>query len=135
MDPKELAELFNGRTYLREMTRMEEQLAKDFGLVVVFGQSDDSIEFRGSINDEAGCRKGGEISLTPDGLEWKTNKDGIGYWAGDNKIKIIWKKGETKEGKHVAWSYETEIPHEEFVIYEDDKPYCIGIVFKKEDLR
>ena len=41
MTAKELAELLNGREYGNEITSDEEKLAKESGLVVVFGYSDD----------------------------------------------------------------------------------------------
>ena len=134
MEPKELAELLNGREYGREMTRMEEQLAKDFGLVVVFGASDDLMEFRGCIDDEADCWNGGEIAFTKHGLHWKNKGDGSGYWVGDNKIEAQWCKGKTADGETISWTYKTSIPHADFMVLEDEEPYCRGIVFKLDDL-
>lgn len=68
MTAKEMAELLNGREYGNEITSDEEKLAKESGLVVVFGYSDDNCEFRGAIDDEVGCYCGGEIHLTKDGI-------------------------------------------------------------------
>ena len=32
------------------------------------------------------------------------------------------------------WTYETEIPHAKFNIYEDDELSCVGIVFEMSEL-
>ena len=139
MKAKEIAELLNGREYGREMTKMEEQLCKDFGFVVVFGASDDLIEMRGAIDDEAGCFEGGELAFTKKGFQWKEDgRDDKGYeyghWVGENKIEAIWCGDNTIDGEVICWSYKTDIPHEEFMIYEDDEPYCKGIIFSIDDV-
>lgn len=36
---------------------------------------------------------------------------------------------------YVPWIYETDIPHETFMIYEGGEPYCRGIVFSVEDVK
>ena len=35
----------------------------------------------------------------------------------------------------IPWTYITSVPHEKFMIYEDSKPYCQGIVFQNDALR
>ena len=134
MKAKEIADLLNGREYGREMTKMEEQLCKDFGFVVVFGASDDLIEMRGCIDDEAECFDGGELAFTKHGFHWKENGDGTGHWVGENKIEAVW-DGKTSNGTGVSWAYKTDIPHETFMIYEDDEAYCEGIVFSIDDIK
>ena len=134
MKAKEIADLLNGREYGREMTKMEEQLCKDFGFVVVFGASDDLIEMRGCIDDEAGCYDGGEFAFTKHGFHWKENGDGTGHWVGENKIEAVW-CGKSSDKTPVSWSFKTDIPHETFMIYEDDEPYCEGIVFSIDDVK
>ena len=42
-------------------------------------------------------------------------------------IRALWCKG------NAAWSYETDIPHETFGIF-DDELYCNGIVFSVDDV-
>jgi len=132
---KEIADLLNYREYGREMTKMEEQLCKDFGFVVVFGASDDLIEMRGCIDDEADCYNGGKLAFTKHGFHWKENGDGTGHWVGENKIEAIWCGDSTVDGEVISWSYKTDIPHETFMIYEEDEPYCKGIVFSIDDVK
>lgn len=104
---EQLAERLNGRQYGREITREEEKLAKESGLVVVFGASDDLCEMRGAIDDEFGCYDGGEIECEeyPETL--------IAKWCPSDEC---------------SWGYETDLPHADFNIYEDDMLYCVGIV-------
>ena len=40
----------------------------------------------------------------------------------------------TEENETISWSFETDIPHEIFMIYDDGNPYCEGIVFSIDDL-
>ena len=44
-------------------------------------------------------------------------------------IKALWCKEDD-----ITWTYKTDIPHETFMIYEDDEAYCRGIVFLINDL-
>lgn len=106
----EFAEGLNGREYLKEITPFEAQRAKELGFVVVFGYSDDNAEFYGAIEDEVGCFGGGRI-----------------YDHGIEFIEAVWCKGD------YCWSYETNIPHATFDIYDDGEKYCKGIVFDIND--
>src|SRR5438876_9739640 len=76
MTREELAEKLNGREYGADISDAEEQLAKDAGLVVVFGYSDDNVEFRGAIHDEHGCYDGDSV-FDKDGFipTWDEVKD------------------------------------------------------------
>jgi len=131
MNIKDFAALLNGREYREEISEMEEKLAKDNGFVVVFGASDDLMEFRGAIYNEIGCYEGGEVYLTPDKellVSSREDCDKCRYFkkALENcvSIKALWCNSDW------CWTYETQIPHETFEIYEDGDPYCKGIVFR-----
>ena len=52
---REFANRLSGREYMSEISAEEEREAREKGLVIVFGYSDDCIEFRGAIDDELGC--------------------------------------------------------------------------------
>ena len=67
MTKEQLAELLNGNEYRDEMTKEQEQAAKENNLLVLFGASDDLLEMRGAIYDEAGAYDGGEYALVLDG--------------------------------------------------------------------
>ena len=55
MTKEQLAELLNGNEYRDEMTKEQEQAAKQNNLLVLFGASDDLLEMRGAIRDEVGA--------------------------------------------------------------------------------
>lgn len=107
----DFAEKLNGREYMSEITALEEEIAKELGFVVVFGYSDDNAEFRGAIEDEVGCFDGGRV-----------------FEEGDKYIDAVWGKGE------FDWTFNTNIPHATFDIFEDNEKYCKGIVFKRSDI-
>ncbi|MEI7474719.1 MAG: hypothetical protein WCK67_08055 [bacterium] len=144
MDEKELATLLNGREYLSEITKEEEELAKKNGLVVVFGQSDDLMEFRGAINDEFDCYGGGTAYLTKEGLLENDCEDE--YCPYFNKIQqeatqilAVWIDGITPlDEKGWTWQYRSkdlEGKFETFEILEDGEKYCKGIVFSIYNLK
>lgn len=68
MTKEQLAERLNGRSYCNEITTDEEAAAISAGLVVVFGASDDLIEFRGAINDESDCYDCGTVRVNHGGI-------------------------------------------------------------------
>lgn len=107
MTKEELAEMLNNRTYLHETTSEIEQLAKDNNLLIVFGGSDFLCKLRGAIYEEFYCYDGGTIR----------------HKELSKPIEALW-----CSGRDCSWSYETELPHAEFNIYDDDELYCIGMV-------
>ncbi len=139
MNIKELAALLDGRTAGDEISREEAKAAAESGLVVLFGASDDLAEFRGAIDDEAGCYDGGTIYLTPEGIfedcEYADNytngcKHNAAARAKAKAIKAVWCSPDSA----ATWTYETDIPHETFDIVEDEELYCRGIVFAAASL-
>lgn len=135
MTAKELAEMLSGRKYGIEITSEEARAAKDAGLVVVYGYSDDNVEFYGAIDDEVGAYEGTTVCLTPAGVlqEPDCDRDDCPYFAKERErvktIKAVWHD----EGGP-CWTFETDIPHETFTVMEDGEPFCVGIVFSMADL-
>ena len=126
MDAKELASLLNGREYREEITKEEEQIAESNGLVVVFGYSDDNVEFRGAINDEVGAYEGTTILLDQDGIIEGCEEGCSHSQKAADKCRVIEAKW---EDDGYTWSFETDIQHETFEILEDGEKFCRGIVF------
>lgn len=130
---EELAARLTGRPYGDEITRFEEDIATESGLVVVFGYSDDNMEICGALgSDEFGCYNGGEFIVTKKGVfdaeGWGTETDmadGPTGW----KLDALW----CKEPGY-SFTYKTVIPHATFEITENGEPYCRGIVFSIADL-
>lgn len=137
---EQFAAMLNGRKERSEIDRDEETQAKAAGLLVVFGYSDDNIEFRGAFSDEAGCYDGGDIRITADGVleSWeyldKLHKEHVRLWLRKDEtaktITAIW----GRDG--YSWFYATDIPHATFDIIssEDGSKYCRGIVLEIADL-
>lgn len=133
MTKEELAAALNGREYREEISAAEEQAAKKAGLVVVFGASDDLMEFRGAIYDEIGAYEGGVAHLTSKGLlANKCDDDGCPYFReskrGASTITATW------GGGGFSWTYKTKIPHATFEVMEGGEKYCRGIVFSLADV-
>lgn len=106
----DFAEMLNGRRYGDEMLPSEIVQARELGFTVVFGYSDDCVEFRGDYTDEIDCFNGGRV-----------------YEDGDKYIDAVWCEGE------YSWTYKTNILHATFDIYDDGEKYCRGIVFEKSE--
>ena len=135
MTTKELAAMLDGNQYGKEITKEQEALAKDNGLVVVYGYSDDNVELAGAFDDEVGAFDGTTLYVTREGVlqEPDCGYDGCKYFeaakANAQEIKAIW--GNTG---NPCWSFETTIPHETFRIYEDEELFCVGIVFSVDQI-
>lgn len=125
---KEWANKLNGREYGAELTPEEEKQLQKQGLIVVFGASDDLCEFSGAISDEVDCYEGGTIHIDKNGLFHSCECEDTCIHAQEAK-----KQCKTITAKWCDslydWSYETDIPHEEFSIMEDGENYCKGIIF------
>ena len=129
---EKLAEMLDGLQYPEEPSDEIITLAKENNCVIVFGSSDDLMEFRGSIYDELGAWEGTTAYLTSDGL---FDSDCECKYAQKAKeacktIIAVWDDHE----RDCSWSYKTEIPHTEFKVMEDDDVYCYGIVFSLDNL-
>jgi hypothetical protein len=141
---EQLAETLNGNRYGFEMTKEQEQQAKENGLVVVTGYSDDNCEFRGAIYDEVGCYDGGNIAVfkhennfevwdadsIDDMEDAKKEVSAIDAVGRSQTIKAVW----CDDDLNCSWSYKTKIPHSTFQIMEDGDLYCIGIIFDLSDV-
>lgn len=133
---EQAAAAIHGRQYDEEISREEEAEFKAAGLVAVFGASDDLIEFRGAFNDEGGCYEGGSFLIDAQGIlpsyeSCETKEEAEEYFKRKPRAKRIHANWDT-DG--YAWTYEFEIPHATFEIFEGGEPYCRGLVFSIADL-
>ena len=134
MDIKDFAKLINGKEYgYQQFTDKEIETAKENGFVIVYGCSGDLMEFEGAIQDEGGCFDGGRVFFGRNRV-CQDSEEEKNY---PNWIEASWYKDSIKDenGNVIAWTYETEIPHENFMVYEDGKPYCRGIVFSIDAIK
>lgn len=153
MNRKELANYLNGIEYpIRgEQLKNIEHIAKENNLLIVFGSSDDLIEFRGIFSDEASAFEGGEFNIDSTGLiddfeSYYDNvfptvcpqekaivllKEYIRRWENRKKIEAVW----CDPALNCSWSYKTDIPHDTFKIMEGKNVYCFGLVIDGNDLK
>ena len=146
MTAKELAAKLTGREVGGELFPDEERDAEEAGLVVVYGHSDDNVEFSGAINvywvlPNCGGMDFDEVvtnyltkTVILEEPECACFEDcACPYFAAalvkSKAIRAVWHN----EGGP-CWTFEAEFPHETFTIMEDGQPWCIGIVFHVDDL-
>jgi hypothetical protein len=148
MTKEKLATILSGREYGDEITSDEEELAKASGLVVIFGASDDLIEFRGAIDREEDCYGQSIFVLAQDGMRFPDfnefcrtadfhNEKAVEKYFEIKKqnkatIKVKWNEDGLSE---YAWEISADIPYSEFDIWEDGKKYSKGIIFSIEDIK
>lgn len=141
MTKEEFAALVDGREYPFELTLEESEKAKAAGLVVVYGSSDDLMEFDGAFNDEVGANEGTVVRLDKKGLisSWDDmchcgdleEEEAEEYFRrkpNARQIEAIWDSG------GYAFVCATDIPHATFEVVEEGDKYCRGIVFSLADL-
>lgn len=130
MTPESAAAVLNGNQYRNEGSKELFESMRIFGLVAVFGGSDDLMEFRGAIDDEVGAP--GTSYFTKTGLlQSDCIDDECPYFA---KIKAKAATVTAKGHRDFQFIYETDIPHAKFLIEEDGENYCEGIVFALADV-
>lgn len=132
-----LASLLNPSAYpFDELTPELDELAKRDRLVVVFGASDDLMEFRGAAHEEIGCYGGGTAYVDARGVlpdrDTIESDDEIADYVARKRRALTIEAQWDRDG--YSWVYATTIPHATFEITEDGEPYCRGIVFSLDQL-
>lgn len=135
MTREEFAARIAGREYpfYPSLEGKDVQDAKKNGLVIIFGLSDDLMEFRGAIDGELSAYDGAtayvhRTDILPDHTDCEC--DFCGYGKMKSKcavVKLIW-------SDTIAWTLETAIPHATFDIMEDGELWSKGIVISVSDL-
>ena len=129
MDKESLAAQLDGREYGNEITEQECEQAKAAGLLVVFGYSDDNIEFRGAFEEESPAYDSGTIPFTnatllgdhDDNCECKF----CGYSEAVKKAHSL-----SFELKWDGWKLDTKLPHAKFKVMEDGDVFGEGLVIE-----
>ncbi len=141
MNKETLAELINGRAYRNEMHKEEEQIAKESGLVIIFGASDDLVEFRGAIYDEIDAYNGTHFIIATPGTEIPVDENHETFRKAKQLEAItIEEESQTKKNRFEAvwspdepecsWLIKTDLPHSTFDIMEDGELYCRGLIIE-----
>lgn len=132
---EQFAKILNGRQYAEEITEQEHEIAKENGLLVAFGYSDDNLELRGILYDEYGAYEGtcryfkldsnGKLEVIEhDHAEPEPST--IPYL----KIEAQWIPPDLDS----SWLITANVPHATFDIFEDDNLFCRGIVIQMSDI-
>jgi hypothetical protein len=149
---EKLFELLSNREYRDETTSEIEKFAKDNNFVIMFGASDDLLEFRGAYFEEFGASNKTKFYFNKNmSIFYNKNKIDIAKLLNENrnifnglhiennfeyelellnKIEVFWCKNED----NYAWSYKTNFPSISFDILEDGEIYSQGIIFSLDDL-
>ena len=142
---EEIVDILNGTSdsdnEFEDKVEEIQNIAQAAGIVIVYGRSDDLIEFRGAICDELGAWKGGIYLI-------KRNDTNASVERLDNTELYSLSLEEQQNcifASGLRWRYKTDIPHKEFTIYYDkpdeeslfseDNIYCVGIVFYLKDVK
>ena len=141
MTPQEFAGSITGKEYPFSLTSEERELAKANRLLVLWGQSDDLLELDGITRDEAGAWNGVMARVDPEGV-LPISKDGTllsdepttiqecivlaDRYRQSWKVKAEW----CPEGTNLSWeiSVDDTLDQAEFMVLEDGKPMCKGVV-------
>jgi len=115
------AKMLNGRDCQPNLTTEELLLAKQRGFVVVYGDSDDRVEFEGAIREEGHTNPlikkapAGTLVLSKDGRLLKEgSEDYARHFLQDCNVIRVYYYGE--DG--IPWTFDTKIPHEIFRTYD-----------------
>lgn len=131
---KAVAERLNGREYMHEVTGDERNEFSFLGITVVFGASDDNVEFYGYIDDEIGCWEDITIPILDDEILKKCSDDCEDYDCPLWKNALSRAKRIRARFTNDGWKFDADFPHEKFIIMEDGEVFGEGLVFSKEDL-
>lgn len=132
MTIKEVAAKLNGRKYGMELLPGEENELAKAGIVVVFGYSDDNVEFEGAVNSEIGCWNKIDIPLI-DGKPFEAPRI-------DETCPLLGKLLLCAKYIHAefcgeGWRFSADFPHEKFLIYEDGEIFGEGLVYSLDDVK
>jgi hypothetical protein len=118
---KEFCAMLHGRDCQPDLTPDERLLAEQRGFVVVYGDSDNRVEFEGAISAEGHTNPlakdgpAGVLVLSEDGKLIDEDNDLYAEYVKNNRnvIKVYYC---SKDG--LNWVFESDIPHETFLTYD-----------------
>jgi len=135
MTKEELAKTIYGRQCDVGISKSDCEIAEENGLVIVYGYSDDLMEIEGGICDEIDCYHGGTAYFNETELWVDMYTDDYRVYAEKEREKCKTIEAVWHDNGNPCWTYETDIPHAKFNLFEDDELYCVGIVFEMASLR
>jgi hypothetical protein len=139
MTREEFAKMLDGRVYDSVLSGDDQLDANEYNLVIVYGCSDDLVEFEGAIIDELGAWGGGTFYYDNELESFMDIEDSFEVLDLKNALTIEakWMKNEVN-GKIVPWTFETNIPHSTFNLNyghsEGGGVFCVGLVIELKAL-
>ena len=133
MTTKELAALLNNTKYPVVISPELREIAKNSGLVIVYGYSDDLMEFDGVFYDEVDVIGGGLAYLTPAGV-FKNECPEYDCPYYERLTRVAPSIEALLDTPECLFEYNTKIPHEVFNVIDGDALYCRGIVFSFNEI-
>lgn len=144
---KAFAAKINGRNYPGRLTKDECLFAKENGLLVAYGASDDLLEFEGVIYDEVGAYDGTKVTVTVKQGKLKLLQDNEEIKDAINLLeregyKITFDSERTftvtaewcPKDFDGSWRISSNVPVDYFDIMEDGERFCRGIVIDTADI-
>ena len=126
MTAQELATKITGRELPFVLTHDEAEVARASGLLVCFGESDDSLEFRGIYTEEVGAWEGRTIGFRLDQLRVVESDDCKQCLSRTKVITVtaVW----CPKSPECSWVVIADEPFVCFDIMEGGKLFCRGAV-------
>lgn len=146
MTKEELAQTLTNLPYPLQVPPHLLTLARETGLVIVYGESDDRLKLAGAIEQDINALFGTTIFFDQDGLlvnECEADEQCPYYIHVTEKAVALdahwWSELTADTGYlglkgKVSWTYSTTIPHATFDIMSGDDVYCRGLVFALADI-
>lgn len=136
MQPTELAAKLNGLEYGSIPKELNDE-AKENGLVIVTGYSDDNVELEGAIRDEVPAYNGTEIALDASGIIEACDEP-CDHCDQETKITMATQKIVAEwDSNGYSWYMNVEGVSDiaYFDLLEDGEKHTRGVVFAKGNLK
>ncbi len=142
MTPREFVKVaLTGREYGWELSKDEKALAKQHGIVIAYGDSDDLLEFRGAVDGELSAYGGstahivnGKLYEAPDEDEAATLQR-FGVNVDKQLLSAITVNAEwCPKDLNCSWRISVNREHATFDVMEDGELFCRGVVFKLAEM-
>jgi hypothetical protein len=133
---KDVALMLDGREYGSEVSPREETEFKNAGIVVVYGYSDDCVEFEGAVNTEIGIWNTGNIPLlngVPFDVPCATEEFETHCCPLLKEVAKRLKYIKSKFGVN-GWEFDADFPCEKFTVVEEGDAYGVGLIYALADL-
>lgn len=138
---EQLAEELNGFEYGGPVDAATVEKAKANNLVIVFGASDDLVEFEGAIYDEVGLYGKGDIALLLPGDKFEVDGETS---QSLQHVFVLLDDGAQPETNRIItaeytdggyFEFETSMLHNRFNVVEDGEPAGYGLVIDLDEIQ